>query len=321
MTRLEKETNVEDFDDFGTRLRASASRLNAALSVRYPGLDPVKLPLLSRTKRLLLREPVSPHLSEGLLRLIIFGSPFASSERLPGQARLPLQPAAEVVSPYLLMRFNNIINKATARRLLNCYVEMEALGLKTSHAEAHWSTTSALHAGVWSLYQKMPYVTRDTRSQPSAVTEVLARMLGIIAKEVAPKLVKLLKEHCPEQWARLQRAYDRVKTIMWEVYGEKPWLDFEGAFFTVAVKQGSSKILHLDWNDDKCGGITWVIPVGRWEGGEFCSPQLKACIPVAQGQALGVQARRLVHCGAPAKGTRVVFMLFADHTLLKQAEQ
>ncbi|KAL0947186.1 hypothetical protein HGRIS_013310 [Hohenbuehelia grisea] len=107
---------------------------------------------------------------------------------------------------------------------------------------------------------------------------------------------------------------------MWDDYGEKPWMDFEGAFFTAAVKEGSSEILHLDWNDDKRGGITWVIPVGDWKGGEFCSPQLHGRFPIAQGQVLGVQTRRIVHCGTPAVGRRVVFTLFADHTLMKQSD-
>ncbi|KAL0947185.1 hypothetical protein HGRIS_013309 [Hohenbuehelia grisea] len=173
MQRLEETTlneDVNNFDDFSTRMRADAARLRAALVQRYPGLDPATLPLFSRLKRILLREP-----------------------------------QAEVASPYLLMRFNNIVSKSTAQRLLNCYVEMDRLGIKFSHSEKNWSTSSALHAGVWSLYQKRPYTTRDTRMQSPEVEVILARMLGIIGKEIAPKLARLLREHCLNQWLRLQR--------------------------------------------------------------------------------------------------------------------
>jgi hypothetical protein len=53
----------------------------------------------------------------------------------------------------------------------------------------------------------------------------------------------------------------------------RPALSFGGAFFTVAVKEGSSELLLLDFNDDP-NGISWIVPLGDWEGGQFCVPQL-----------------------------------------------
>ena len=41
---------------------------------------------------------------------------------------------------------------------------------------------------------------------------------------------------------------------------------------TVAVKEGSSEWIHVNYNDQ---GITWVLPISKWEGGEMVFPQLK----------------------------------------------
>ncbi|TFK60052.1 hypothetical protein BDN72DRAFT_744869, partial [Pluteus cervinus] len=76
-------------------------------------------------------------------------------------------------------------------------------------------------------------------------------------------------------------------------------LDFQGAFFTIAAKEGTSERYHVDWNDGK-ESITWVIPIGPgWEGGEFCIPQLNAKIPVVSGQVFGAMTRLLAHCSTP----------------------
>jgi len=96
----------------------------------------------------------------------------------------------------------------------------------------------------------------------------------------------------------------------------RPALNFRGAFFIVAIKEGSSEILHLDFNDDK-NGISWIIPIGDWEGGEFCVPQLNIKIPIRSGQVLGVMTRMLAHCSAPVtNGRRIILTLFADKNLL-----
>ena len=95
---------------------------------------------------------------------------------------------------------------------------------------------------------------------------------------------------------------------------------FGGAFFTVAAKEGSSEILHLDFNDER-HSIAWVIPLGDWAGGEFCLPQLGIRIPVRPGQVLAVMTKILVHCTAPiTSGRRIILTLFCDQNLLKHGD-
>src|SRR5215471_10599899 len=117
------------------------------------------------------------------------------------------------------------------------------------------------------------------------------------------------------------RAYAYVQGSLGKVFADRPGLDLQGPFFTVAVKEGASEIWHIDWNDD-VNTITWVIPVGNWEGGEFCIAQLGVRIPIRPGQVLGVRAKLLAHCSAPvASGKRVVFTCFTDFMVHLKAAQ
>ncbi|KAG2128501.1 hypothetical protein BD769DRAFT_1288804, partial [Suillus cothurnatus] len=80
----------------------------------------------------------------------------------------------------------------------------------------------------------------------------------------------------------------------------KPVLDFFGAFVTFAIKEGTSEIYHVDWNDD-LDSITWLIPLGDWEGGELVLPQkgLERRISIQPGDVFGFMVHTLVHCTTP----------------------
>lgn len=98
-------------------------------------------------------------------------------------------------------------------------------------------------------------------------------------------------------------------------------VDFEGVFYTVAIKEGSSEIPHLDFNDHPLS-LTWLIALGQFSGGHFVSPQLQRVIPVQAGQVLGAMTRYLLHCGtAVTDGCRLVLTCFTDHTLVCHSER
>ncbi|THU81781.1 hypothetical protein K435DRAFT_692843, partial [Dendrothele bispora CBS 962.96] len=99
-------------------------------------------------------------------------------------------------------------------------------------------------------------------------------------------------------------------------------LDFNGAFLCVAVKEGSSELLHLDWQDDP-NAFAWIVPVGKgWTGGDFCAPQLGLRVPILPGQVLGALTRRLIHASiVVTNGRRIVLTCFSDRGTLKKADQ
>ena len=80
-------------------------------------------------------------------------------------------------------------------------------------------------------------------------------------------------------------------------------------------------MIHIDWNDDP-SNITWVVPLGDWEGGDFCSPQLGVKIPIQRSQILGAMTRLLAHCGTPVtRGRRAILTLLTDKFLLKHSDE
>lgn len=113
------------------------------------------------------------------------------------------------------------------------------------------------------------------------------------------------------------RAWERVHRF--GLYKDRPSLDFNGALFTIAVKDGSSKIIHVDRNDKKMSW-TWIIAVGDWEGGEFCIPQLGVKIPLRTGQVLAVMSGLLAHFSAPVtQGRRIIMTCFSEKNLVAHA--
>jgi hypothetical protein len=95
----------------------------------------------------------------------------------------------------------------------------------------------------------------------------------------------------------------------------RPALDFKGAFFTVAVKEGCSNIVHIDWSDGK-KTMTWVWAVGNWEGAEFVAPQLGIRVPVQPGHLFGLMAGVVAHFTTSlTSGRRVMFTCFTDQNV------
>ncbi|KAJ7580109.1 hypothetical protein C8J56DRAFT_795553 [Mycena floridula] len=78
----------------------------------------------------------------------------------------------------------------------------------------------------------------------------------------------------------------------------RPAMHFGPAFCAVAVKSGTSEVIHLDFSDDK-RFLTWCIPVGNWTGGYFFIPQLGLKIPIIPGHIYAVLAGVVAHCSTP----------------------
>jgi hypothetical protein len=60
------------------------------------------------------------------------------------------------------------------------------------------------------------------------------------------------------------RAYKRVQAWLGKELSLRPALDFDGAFFAIAVKEGVSEKLHIDFNDGKKQSHGF----GQWEIGK-----------------------------------------------------
>src|SRR6266576_240652 len=94
-----------------------------------------------------------------------------------------------------------------------------------------------------------------------------------------------------------------------------PELDFLGAFTTVSVTYGASNVLHADKND---GGLTWVAPLGKWEGADLCVTQGQTRVSeVGPGDVVAFQANFLGHFNSEIlSGNRLAITCFTDHNIL-----
>ena len=91
-------------------------------------------------------------------------------------------------------------------------------------------------------------------------------------------------------------------------------MNFLGAFTMVAITNGVSDILHTDRDD---GGLTWVLPIGEWEGGDLCIPQLGMRVELKAGDAITFHANFLAHFNSQLiTGNRLVLTCFTDRNML-----
>ncbi|KAJ6609188.1 hypothetical protein B0H10DRAFT_2194014 [Mycena sp. CBHHK59/15] len=109
----------------------------------------------------------------------------------------------------------------------------------------------------------------------------------------------------------------RIRKYLSRDLEEYPNFDFLGLFTTIAVKEGSSERVHVDWGDN-LHRYAFVFTAGDYIGGDFCVPQLGNRIAVPPGAVLAARTRLLAHCSTPAQGRRLVFTCFVDSMLFEQ---
>ncbi|KAG2063698.1 hypothetical protein BDR04DRAFT_953995, partial [Suillus decipiens] len=238
-----------------------------------------------------------------------------------GKVLVPLQdlPASIKVPgglpPHLIIRFDHFITEVDQNRLRKRWDDVLACGAKhqaCAHDANQSTDNAAFHFGIWEVSSSVPYLTADTRHQPPEAIVAIDALLKYIGDFIAGKIGSVFEAHAPDQWDLMQRAYERVQRLLATDLLARPSLDFGGAFFAVAVKEGGSGLVHIDWHDSHA---IWafVFAVGDWEGGEFCAPELGIKIPIRPGQVFAVLARVLAHFSAPVtQGRRIVFTCFTD---------
>ncbi|KAJ7472096.1 hypothetical protein FB451DRAFT_1036500, partial [Mycena latifolia] len=225
--------------------------------------------------------------------------------------------------PFLLMRFAHAIPASTLVRLLALWDRLKGLGVKFPKADHRCSEMPALHLGVWELFMNTPLITTDSRQTLQSDREVRAEVVEaidalcrLIRKLVVPRLQRLMDAHAPGQRRVQDRIHARVRHFLGKALAQRPDMDFGGLFFTIAVKEGSSERVHIDWNDN-LRKYAIIFCTGDYTGGEFCVPQLGTRVPLPPGSVIAARTRLLAHCSAPLSGRRVVFTCFTDCTLLE----
>ncbi|KAF8581055.1 hypothetical protein K439DRAFT_1355271 [Ramaria rubella] len=186
---------------------------------------------------------------------------------------------------------------------------MNGKGLNSSEKWLNRSDSKQCHFGIWEHYSSLPRVTVDSRTQNRCVETAFDEFLALLGKMVIPQMSNLFAHDCVLSFPSIQHSF-----------AARSSLDFQGLFFTLAVKECGSQILHLDWSDHP-RTYTWVILLGEgWEGGELCLPQLGRKIPTHPGQVIAFTGRTLTHFSAPHKnGRRLVCTGYSDAWVINHA--
>jgi hypothetical protein len=237
---------------------------------------------------------------------------------------------------FLARQFGDMVGSGQMIELIRRYRRLAEVGIKATHSGDSRSRAPALHLGLWRRSCETAFLTSDTKRWTSREqVEAMNGFLHAVQTYIAPKVARLTKLYDPEQWALQERYLIGFFLISKSLIGSKrlqqyllkettlltqnPNANFYGAFTTVAVKEGVSENLHVDYND---GGITWVIPLGDWEGAQLQLPQLKISIGLVPGDILGFQGRLLAHYNTPiSSGTRVVLTCFTCRNVLSTAQE
>ncbi|KAJ3803827.1 hypothetical protein F5876DRAFT_71135 [Lentinula aff. lateritia] len=169
----------------------------------------------------------------------------------------------------VLRKFTDIIKPHAQAEIQHIFEEMQAAGIcypRPKHG-SNQSETPALHLGIWEKFRMKPKITNESWKMQH--TLLLPRAMGMTAEN--------------ELGAEFE---------------EMPWLDFKGAFFAIAIKEGGSEINHLDWSDNP-KGLTWVAPVGTWRGGDLKTIEMGLQTSIGPGDAIIANMREIVHAAAP----------------------
>ncbi|KAJ7178437.1 hypothetical protein C8R43DRAFT_942122 [Mycena crocata] len=200
---------------------------------------------------------------------------------------------AEGMPKFMVMRFAHAIPASACARVLKRYDAMMATNMRPPATDTNCSTTPGYHFGVWGLFSLQPHVTAES-IQKLEVQDALDALLTEVKVSVVPFMERLMHQYAPEQERIQKRIHDRNLFLLAKEFALRPALDFGGLFTTIAMKEGSSDIIHIDWNDNT-RKYTLMFVVGHFTGAEFCVPQLNMHLPVRQGMLLGAHSGPLHH--------------------------
>ncbi|KAJ7578929.1 hypothetical protein C8J56DRAFT_1059773 [Mycena floridula] len=229
----------------------------------------------------------------------------------------------DIPHPSFLFKSFHIISdivNAEAAALAKAYLATQPKGKIESQRSAQSPST---HCGSWEgsrTLEEGPVITVESRMQKATTITAMDAMLTFMKEKVFRKVNTLLENECPEIWQRALRCDARLRRFLGEDFVKRPALYYGPAFACIAMKSGTSEVIHLDFSDDK-RFLTWCIPVGNWKGAYFVIPQLNIKIPIIPGHVYAVLAGVVAHCSTPIEaGERYIFTGFMHRNMLQRAD-
>lgn len=225
----------------------------------------------------------------------------------------PAYPRYAELPPYLVARFDQVVPLRIQEDLLRLFDGIVDAGAVVHDKNSARSETVSYHIGTWEKYDDGPYLTSDTSNQSPLASQAIHTFMAYVARHVAPIYARHLEEHFPREFAQqkmyVSQPFDYLMTlIVVSANNRMCWLmrrqlalhngsfNFGGVFFAMAVKEGGSELMHIDWGDSKFT-MALITSVGGLPV-YLCLPQIKVKIPLYPGQVLAVASRVLSHFAA-----------------------
>ncbi|KIL57144.1 hypothetical protein M378DRAFT_88260 [Amanita muscaria Koide BX008] len=208
---------------------------------------------------------------------------------------------------FLVKKFGVVVSEGRMEEIREKWKMFMETGAKPSSVKhTGRGIKPAFHFGIWRRYQSIPFITKDSNSKNENQNVASDAFLMLIRNSFAREIATFTEHYSPKLWAK-QKGISSYLSQFQHISCRKA-LDFQSAFTAVAVKEGNSERIHIDSNDQ---GITWVLPIGEWEGGNLVFPQLGLEVPLRSGELLGFSANLLAHyCTRIKSGNRLVITMF-----------
>ncbi|KAI0072018.1 hypothetical protein K474DRAFT_1605946 [Panus rudis PR-1116 ss-1] len=244
------------------------------------------------------------------------------------QLSLPCDVDPESGNELLGMRFHNVLSVKDMDYILDLWDAFLATNPKHSSTSKDANRSSsgegAFHFGLFQCNTDFPALTADSRNQSPETLTAIDKLLCAVKRILLPKIDALNKEHFPNHHKRMQKVRLYVLDEQGELLARRLALVFLGVCTAIAVKEGASDSVHIDFHDPK-QGIAWVVPIGDWVGSTLSLPQLgddsHACeFEIRPREIFAFPARRLAHAvKPPTKGRRLALTFFTHGNTVNYA--
>ncbi|KAJ7431717.1 hypothetical protein B0H11DRAFT_2210088 [Mycena galericulata] len=168
---------------------------------------------------------------------------------------------------WLAIRFPDVIPLQMQQKLLASWDKAIAFGLRFPKTEAQRSSTPALHLGI--VPRKRTFSSIQlARLKEKQVTARLDEFLGIIKNGVVPKLKNLVEWDIGEG-ARI-RDRNSINSALEVCIGTSVQpSSANSASGPTSISEGSSEVLHVDWNDNLHTSLSFALGITPGENSAF----------------------------------------------------
>ncbi|KAJ7315206.1 hypothetical protein DFH08DRAFT_942971 [Mycena albidolilacea] len=123
-------------------------------------------------------------------------------------------------------------------------------------AEAQRSVSPALHLGVWERYTSKPIIMGDSRQidvpvdKREKLVDAVHDLCGVVKAYWLPKIRAIVEWYYPGQEWVWEAMHARILKHLGRDLAKYPNFDLGGMITTLAVKEGGSEKMYVDWFDN-----------------------------------------------------------------------